>query len=341
MSSGSADTPGPARLAPMQFGGDTMLWAVWLYYAEGRTQSEVSQVLGVSRASVANYLAQARRRGLVTVNIAPQLLSRVTRSAALAERFGLAGAYVIPALEGGSPDGGNPGRGNEIPGALRRRLGVAAAQTLLPRLGTASVLGVAWGRTMLELARALPERSLPATHVVQVSGSSLGDAESSPEACTALIAGRLGARCYNFHAPAVVSRRTLRDALLAESTLIRHFERVRACAVIVFGAGELGAGTIWSDTDSVPPAVAGEYVARGAVGVVIGRFIDRAGRPVAGPLSGRQIGMELGDLATVPERICVAGGPEKVEAVRAALAGGYVTHLVTDARTSASLLEGS
>ena len=334
-SSGTADTPELRKSVPIRFGGDTMLWAVWLYYAEGRTQSEVSQMLGVSRASVANYLARARRDGLVTVNIVPDVLSRVTRSVELAERYGLAGAGVTPALEGG------PAGGDETPRALRRRLGIAAAQVLLPRLGTASVLGVAWGRTMLEVARALPERRLPATRVVQVSGSSLGDTESSPEACTALIAGRLGARCYNFHAPAVVSSRALRDALLRESTLIRHFERMRACDSVIFGIGELSGGTIWSDTDSLPPAVAGEYVARGAAGIVIGRFIDGAGREVEGPLSGRQIGMELGDLAAVPERICVAGGPEKIGAIRAALMGGYVTHLVTDALSAATLLEVS
>ena len=335
MSSATAGTPETGRSVPIRFGGDTMLWAAWLYYAEGRTQSEVSQRLGVSRASVVNYLARARRDGLVTMNIVPDVLGRVTRSTELAERYGLAGAGVTPAFEGAASGG------EEAPGALRRRLGIAGAQALLSRLETASVLGVAWGRTMLEVARALPERRLPATRIVQVSGSSLGDAESSPEACTALIAGRLGARCYNFHAPAVVSSRALRDALLRESTLIRHFERVRACDSVIFGVGELSGETIWSDTDSLPPAVADEYVARGAAGIVIGRFIDGAGGEVDGSLSGRQIGMELQDLAAVPERICVAGGPEKIGAIHAALVGGYVTHLVTDALSAATLMEVS
>ena len=340
MSCATAGTPETGKTVPIRFGGDTMLWAAWLYYAEGRTQSEVSQILGVSRASVVNYLARARRDGLVTMNILPDILSRVTRGAELAEHYGLVEAGVIPAFEGGALEGGACG-GEEAPGALRRRLGIAGAQVLLSRLETTSVLGVAWGRTMLEVARALPERRLPATRIVQVSGSSLGDAESSPEACTALIAGRLGARCYNFHAPAAVSSRALRDALLRESTLIRHFERVRACDSVIFGVGELSGGTIWSDTDSLPPAVAGEYVTRGAAGIVIGRFIDGAGREVEGSLSGRQIGMELQDLAAVPERICVAGGPEKIGAIRAALMGGYVTHLVTDALSAATLMEAS
>ena len=55
---------------PMAFGNDALLWATWLYYAEQHTQNSVAAALGVSRASVANLLSEARRRGLVTISIA-------------------------------------------------------------------------------------------------------------------------------------------------------------------------------------------------------------------------------------------------------------------------------
>jgi len=76
----------------------------------------------------------------------------------------------------------------------------------------------------------------------------------------------------------------------------------------------------------------------GAAGIVIGRFIDARGDALQGPLSGRQIGMELQDLKAVPERICVAGGSEKLQALHACLTGGYVTDLVTDKATAEALL---
>ena len=53
----------------------------------------------------------------------------------------------------------------------------------------------------------------------------------------------------------------------------------------------------------------------------------------------RMIGITLEELRALPNRLCVAGGPEKVEALSAALRGGYITHLVTDAAAAASLLE--
>ena len=316
-------------LPPLAFGGDALVWATWLYYGESLTQADVAQALGVSRASVANYLAEARRRGLVKIDLEPGLLGRVAKSRALADRFGLEEALVAPVTE----------RESEDAAALRRRLGAAAAHALAPRLEAETILGVAWGRTMLELARALPERRLPSLRVVQVSGSSLGDAESSPEACTALIAGRLGARCQNFHAPAVLTSAATRDALLAEPTLARHFDRLRACDMIVLGIGEVNRSVTWADTEVVTDGVVDDYLAAGARGILIGRFLDAAGREIAGPLSGRQIGMELSDLAAAPMRVAVAGGAEKIAAIRAALAGGHATHLVTDARTASRLLE--
>ncbi|MGF1553324.1 MAG: sugar-binding transcriptional regulator [Paracoccaceae bacterium] len=316
-----------SRPPPAETGGDPILWAAWLYYGEDLTQNEVAHALGVSRTTVANHLAEARRRGRVRIELDPELLAQVSLGRRLAGRHGLDGAFVVPA------------EGAEDAGALRRRLGAAAAQALAPHLADGATIGVAWGRTMLELARALPAMALPRAEIVQLSGSSLGDAATSPEACTVLIAGRLGARCRNFHAPAVVTSRALAEALLAEPALDRHFRRLAACTVALFGVGELGPGTVWSDTDFLPPSVVEDYVAAGGAGVLIGRFLDRTGRELDGPLAGRQIGLALDALGAIPTRVCVAGGPAKVEAIRAALAGGYVTHLVTDAPTARALME--
>lgn len=319
---------GEAGDAETRFSEDPTAWATWLYYAESRTQAEVAKALGVSRASIANYLADARRRGLVTINLAPDLLQQASMSDALCRKFALRGAFIAPTV----------GEEDENPELLRQRLGIAGAQILANRLSPKTILGVAWGRTMLELAKALPEKELPDLRVIQVSGSSLGDEAYSPEACTLMIANRLRARCHNFHAPAVVTKSELRSALLEEPSLKRHFERVRSCTTVVFGVGELNENTRWADGDNLIRPFADDYMKAGGAGVVIGRFMDKEGAALSGPLSGRQIGIELEDLRTVPERICVAGGSEKLKALRACLAGGYVTDLVTDRITAEKLM---
>ena len=108
---------------------------------------------------------------------------------------------------------------------------------------------------------------------------------------------------------------------------------------MVFSVGELTSETTWAGSDVLTQAAAPEYMRKMAAGVVIGRFIDQKGKEITGPLSGRQVGASLGDLIAIPERICVAGGREKTAALRAAIAGGLITHLVTDTCTAVRLLE--
>lgn len=310
-----------------EFGRDLEVQAVWHYYGEGLTQAEIAQLLGVSRTTVANLLASGRQRGLVKIKLAPDLLNCVEVARHLQKRIGLTGAHVVPVQDEGSA--------NEI----RRSLARAAAHLLGARLGRQTVLGVASGRTMAALGEEILQDSRPDVQVVQVSGSSLGDEAASPEACTLSIAARLGARGFNFLAPAVVTKNSLRDALINEPALKKHLKKIRTCSVVVFSVGELTSETTWAGSDVLTQAAAPEYMRKMAAGVVIGRFIDQNGKEISGPLSGRQVGASLADLIAIPERICVAGGREKTTALRAAIAGGLITHLVTDTCTAVRLLE--
>ncbi|RYY05232.1 MAG: hypothetical protein EON55_27845, partial [Alphaproteobacteria bacterium] len=53
----------------------------------------------------------------------------------------------------------------------------------------------------------------------------------------------------------------------------------------------------------------------------------------------RVLGITPIDLRTVPRRIGVAGGPEKIDAIRASMQGGWINVLITDARTVQELLQ--
>ena len=126
---------------PPEFVGDPIVWAAWLYYEERMTQEEVADRLGVSRASVVNFLQEARDRGVVTIAVAPEHLQTVRASRELSKRFGLTSCVVIP------DDGGR------LP--LHERIGRAGARLLTEILEPNDILGVSWGRTVLALSAAL------------------------------------------------------------------------------------------------------------------------------------------------------------------------------------------
>ncbi len=308
---------------PMELDND-VVWAAWLYYVDELTQSDVAKILGVSRATVVNLLRDARQRGVVSIQVNAEISTRALLARRLAERHGLVGALVVPS------DGPTP---------LTDRIGNAGSRILTQYVETGDVIGVAWGRTVLATARAISGNySVSSLTVVQVSGSTFGSSDFSPEFCTSLLANRLDARCVNLLAPAVVSSRSLRDALLQEPILARQFNLIRSATKIIFGVGDIGPSSTVRAAELAGPDTFDAYAAAGSKGVIIGRFIDANGRPVSGPLDERMIGISLDELRRIPVRICLAGGRDKREAIRAALRGGYATHLITDSATAEWLL---
>ena len=79
-------------------------------------------------------------------------------------------------------------------------------------------------------------------------------------------------------------------------------------------------------------------VRQGAVGEIAGRWIDTNGLPIKLPETINPIGISLGELQRIPNRLTVAGGREKTQAIRAILNGRLTTHLVTDEYTAQELL---
>jgi dihydroxyacetone kinase-like protein len=76
----------------------------------------------------------------------------------------------------------------------------------------------------------------------------------------------------------------------------------------------------------------------GVVGDISAAFFDSKGRSVKSSISDRIVGLPLEDIMKIPNRIAFAGGPDKLESIAGALAGGIVTSLVTDQNTATTLL---
>lgn len=311
---------------PTEF-DDAVVWAAWLYYADQLTQSEIAKRLDVSRATIVNYLQEARERGIVSVHISSEAGGRTTLARQLTEKYSLEGAFVIPSLEDET---------------LVARLGEAGARVLAEQIQPGDIVGVAWGRTVLAVAEqiTLPRPAQNVT-VVQVSGSSTGSPDFSPELCTSVMSSRIDARCVNLLAPAVLTTRELKDLLLNEPVLKKQFELIHATNRILFGVGDIEATSTVRASGIASQKDIDNYVRRGAVAVIIGRFIDKAGKPMSGDLDDRMVGIELEELQRVPSRLCVAGGLNKIEAIHATLIGHYATHFVTDIATGKALLEAA
>ncbi|WP_235986313.1 sugar-binding transcriptional regulator [Paracoccus aerius] len=310
---------------PAEF-DDIVVWAAWLYYEDRLNQSEIAAMLGVSRASVVNYLQEARERGAVLITMDAGVVARSSLSRALATKFGLAEALVVPLPP------------NADATQHLTALGAAGARQLERLVNPGETLCVSWGKTVLAVADAITHRVDDVT-VVQVTGAAMGKPEFSAELCSAIMARNLGAVSMNLHAPAVLSSAALCAALKREPALQHQFDLIRNAQTIVFGLGGLGPESTMRVANIASQAEIDAYVDDGAEAVLICRFLNAEGEQVRRDLDWQMMGIELDELRAIPRRLCVAGGPTKVAALRAALKGGYATHLVTDMDTATALLD--
>lgn len=322
----SDDLTPSTHAIPAEF-DDAIVWAAWLYYENQLTQNDIAAMIGVSRATIVNYLQEARQRGVVRILMNSEILARTSIARKLTAKFGLAEALVIPTEKSATPD------------ARLKALGAGGARLIERMVAHGETICVSWGRTVLAIADAISlPRPLEGLSVVQVTGSSSGKREFSAELCTSIMARNMGAASVNMLAPAVLSTPELRDALLGEPVLKRQFELIGRADMIVFGVGGLAAESTMRFADVTSDEEIDAYAQEGAVAVLICRFLDRHGKQIVRDFDRRVIGIELDELRSLPRRLCVAGGTQKVEAIRAVLTGGYATHLVTDVEAAAQLL---
>ena len=305
---------------------DAIIEAAWCYYHDGMNQMEIARRLGVSRASVVNYLAEARRRDYVRVALDTNVFSNHQLVHDVKTVFGLREALIVPA-----------DRCDDQRTAQRV---IRAASDWLPQLlETGDHLGVAWGDTIYQLAEMSPRLRLDGLTVIQLLGSRIGEIGSASENCAATLADRLGAHCMNLHVPLILSSRVLADALRAEPSIARHLRLIEDCRKVIFASGTFEPGSHVERAGLLDKATMDAMRERGATGVICGRVIDQNGDAMNAPNEDKMIGITLDQMRKKDTAILVSGSEDRLYATLAALRGKYASHLVTSSQIAKRLLE--
>lgn len=317
----------PARLPPRD--DAPFVEAAWLYYHDGRNQNEIAERMRISRASVVNYLNEARARGWVRVHLDSDVFRGHRLAAELRAAFGLADALVVP---------DDPLDPTGTAASVARVTRVAA--DWLPRLlEPGDRLGVSWGATVYQMAQQVPHVPVPDLTVIQLLGSRPAALGFAAESCTAMLAQRLGAQCINLHVPLILSSKALRDALCDEPVVRAQLAALATCNKTVLACGTCDAEAHVVRSEILSAQSIARYREKGAVGVICGRLIDDRGDPVVTEVENRMIGVTLEQMRGKEMALLVAAGPGRAGPACAAMKGGFVTHLATSARVAEDLLE--
>ena len=292
------------------------------YYLDGRTKLEIAEEFRVSRFRVARIWGGPARAG----SCASASSCRPGSTGSCRKSCGWHWGYTMRWWWRCRPNRRNPcgsssgGRGGAALGAGEGR-------------GRA---GGGMGRTLDAMAQALT--SLAPCTVVQLTGAS-GARDVSEESVEIVqrLATISGGTACPIYAPLVLDTAETAAALRRQPHVAEALSRFDELTIAVMAVGT------WDPPNSRLRSSLAEAERRGLQdkGVeaeVCASLLDASGRVLQGEYLSRTIAIRPEQLRRVPELIAVAGGPSKVGALRALLAAGLATSVVTDAASARALL---
>lgn len=291
--------------------------AAWYYYMEDNTQAQIAEVMGISRAKVIRLLEEARTQGIVQFNFRKNDSQRVSAERLLIDRFGLKDAFVVPTPLDSS--------------AINQSIAQGAAHYVSDHLREDGYLNIGYGDTVSRMLGFLAKNREESLNVVSLTGG------------VSYYLPTVGTTAYSMHlfltpSPLVVSSRQVRDALLDEKSLqdVSTMTEYADMSVVGIGAAVEGATVLRNGILNE-----GELTVlkmQGAVGDVLNHFMDKDGNLIQTEIEDRVISTDLDKLRQLKNVVGVAGGKDKVAAIKAVLNGGYLNVLITDSDTAAELL---
>ncbi|WP_108485146.1 sugar-binding transcriptional regulator [Oceaniglobus ichthyenteri] len=300
-----------------------ILDTTWCYYHEGLNQSEIAGKLGISRASVVNYLSEARKRGYIRISLDPGIFTEHELARRVADTFGLKEVSIAPSSGADTA----------------ARVAKMTADWLPHLLTKGDRLGVAWGETIFQVSEAASSQVIEDLEIVQLVGSRPASKGFAAEICSAMLARQFGAHCVNLHVPLLLSDKELAQRLLAEPVIVEQMAAVTNCNKTIFACGTCNEDSHILKTGLMNFEQLERYKKRGATGVICGRLIDANGVHMPTPVEERMIGITLDKMKNKEMGLLVGSGRKRVDPMLAAIRGGYATHLATCDDTARLLLK--
>ena len=304
-----------------------------MYYQRGIGQPRIAEQLGLSQTRVSRLLKQAEELGIVRITVHVPEGVHADLEERLELHYGLDEVIVVEAEESDVADDERTNLALAGPTAKYLELMVPT----FPTIGVSS-----WSSSLLAAVNVMrPAGPGQTRSIVQVLGGvGFAGAQVFATRLTERLAQLSKAEAIFMNAPGVVSSVAAKNAMLTDPTCRQALERFDDLSALLLGVGAIPpsrmlreSGNVFTEQDLADLRDAG------AVGDVCMQFFDSQGKHVTTPFGERVLGIGIEQIRRTRRRIGVAGGVRKLDAIRAALRGGWLTTLITDLHTAQHLLD--
>lgn len=299
------------------------------YYQENLRQTDIAEMIGVTRSAVSRMLSEAREKGIVEILIHHPLQFNHGLEDKLEQQLQLKQAVVLELNN--NPDYQN----------LRKRLGEAAARLMADLIKPGDQVGVAWGTTVQATIEEFDAVAIPNTKVVQLVGV-LGSTRHSYSAQTLVevLAEKIGGEGVYLYSPFIVENKRTAASLLDDPAVEESIIQGESSDIALIGIGTvLPEYCSLLNGNHISAKELDKIRSSKAVGDVCAIYFDDSGNLARIGFHQRRIGISPEGLRKIPLRLGVAGSVEKAPAIQGAIRGGFINVLVTDSLTALRVLE--
>lgn len=289
-----------------------------MYYILGMNQKEIAQQLGIGRSSVGRFLSEARKEGVVQIQIGynANMLRNTDSEHTLIDKYNLKDAVVV----------------KRLPGNNFENIVVDYMNSILPFQGRVGLTG---GHTLYQVGQHMHTcESRPDLKLVQLSGNA-GNLPS-----TSVIQSwsqALKAEPVYIHAPAFANDKETKEIFMQQMQIKKSFDEIKELDMLVVAIGTSDRQATILQLGTIPDLTS-DKLRKNSVGDISYHFFNEQGHFSMHDISDRLVGASIEDLLTVPVRAAIAYGGNKIPAIKAALVGKLVNILLTDEDTAKELL---
>lgn len=298
----------------------------WLYHIEGMTQNAIAEHLGVTRLRVNRAIQEALNSGIVQISINSEFVSRLELEKKLKKVFNLKHVSICP-----SPiDEKN----------TAKLVGTELARYLFDLLSDKNTkhFGIGWGETLNFAIRTIKQGNRPDLEIFSAFGTLPRGSGFNSFGVATRLARAFSANCTYLPVPLYSSSKQSRDIILVQEVFQEVFQKIKDLNGMVVSAGDMSARSLLIQ-DGIPSDTDIEELVRvGAVGDILGYFLDINGEIINHPISERALGLNPFEFKGNENNILAAGGKFKQHIILAALRSGIFDTLITDEGAAEAVL---
>jgi DNA-binding transcriptional regulator LsrR (DeoR family) len=307
----------------------SMVRASWLYHVEGLTQAQIAERMLLTRRKVNELLAAALDQGIVSISFNSPLTENIELEAQLRNRFGLTDVVIVP----------TPADKSQMATVIGR-----ATAMFMERLIQASEpasLGVGWGATLRETVHHMAPANAPGIKVRSMMGGLTRGSEINTFEIVQRFAKVMNAECHYLAAPIYADSPASRDTIVTQPVFASLLAEATAVDVSILSVGDVSSQSLQVRYGLPTGTDVTELAAAGAVGDVLGRYLDIDGKEIDHPLNRQVISPSIAEYRKIPTRIIASGGEQKQGILKACISASLATTLITDSSSALHLLKST